>query len=361
MAAEAGMTNDRPMRRLAADPLVTIAIPNYNGGRYVDQALDSALAQTFGNIEVVVVDNASTDGSRQLIAARQATDDRIVVRNHTDHVSAIKNWNRCLDYARGRYIVFLHADDRLKPEFVARSLEVFSQRPDLGYVYCEKEIIDHDGQVVLTPQFYDRSGIIPGLAEARINLLGWHTVAPQMLIRTECMRKIGGYDYTDVLAVLLLNLGWDVGYVVAPLVQYRRHAQADTHQFVKDKTMIMTVYLTKMLVLNYHLPAGAESLRELKPQVMQRSAHACLATYAMDVLGHNEIRLCREYLCLARSFWLDIDQSPLYQFLEAACGKDGWTPETLHDAWRQVPAMRELARPPYPLPEGAVAFRSGED
>ncbi len=337
-------------------PLVTIAIPNYNTATYIGEAIESALSQTFQDIEILVIDNASTDNSRDIIAQWKSRDDRIIALDFDKHVSSLENWNRCLEHARGRYIVFLHADDRLKPPFIASALEVFAHRPDLGYVLAEKEFIDGQGNVTAKSQFYSDSAIIPGLSEARVNFVGWHTVAVQMLIRTECMKAIGGYSYTDVMAVLQLNMRWDVGYLHTPLVQYRQHEQSDTSQFIKDKTMLMTIYLTKMLVLNYHLPREGAYLKDLKPRVMEWAAMTCLKLYGMEVLGRNEKRLCEEYLALARGFWLEIDQTPICRFLEKALSAPSWTPQSLREAWMANQPPSAAPGPPYPLPEGSVLF-----
>ncbi|MGE4543776.1 MAG: glycosyltransferase family 2 protein [Pedobacter sp.] len=344
------------MNKHSHSPVVTIAIPNYNTATYIGEAIESALSQTYRDIEILVIDNASTDNSRCIIDAWKIRDDRIIALNFDKHVSSLENWNRCLEHARGQYIVFLHADDRLKPAFLETALEVFAHRPDLGYVLAEKEYIDGQGNVSGKSQFYADSAIIPGLSEARVNFVGWHTVAVQMLIRTECMKAIGGYSYTDVMAVLQLNMRWDVGYLHTPLVQYRQHEQSDTSQFIKDKTMLMTIYLTKMLVLNYHLPQEGFHLKDLKPQVMQWAAQTCLKLYAMDVLGRNEKRLCEEYLALARGFWLEVDQTPMYKFLERAIPAPSWTPQTLRETWMANQPETPASGPPYPLPEGSVPF-----
>ena len=339
-------------------PLVTIAIPNHNTDAYIGEAIESAISQTFKDTEILIIDNASTDNSREIIKDWSARDERIITLDFDSYVNATHNWNRCLEHAQGRYIVFLHADDRLKPKFLEATLEMFSCRPDLGYVLAEKELIDKQGTATSQDQFYEASAFIPGLSEARINFIGWHTAPVQMLIRTECMRKIGGYEYNDVWPVLLLNLNWDVGYLHTPLVQYRMHNQSCTAQFIKDKTMFLTIYLIKMVIINYHLPPEAAHLIEIKQQIMERAAYTCLAVYSIDVLGRNEKRLCEEYLALARSFWLDIDQTPLYQFLEEALTKI-WTTRSLKDAWNTAKQTSESAGPPYPLPEGSVTFQAG--
>jgi glycosyltransferase involved in cell wall biosynthesis len=335
-------------------PLVTITIPNHNTGAYISEAIESALSQTFQDFEVLIVDNASTDNSREIIKYWAHRDSRIVVQYYDNLVIHADNWNRCLKHARGKYIVFLHADDRLKPKFVETALEVYALRADLGYVMAAEEIIDGDGNVIVPQPFYEASGIIPGLSEARINFIGWHTSPVQMLIRTECMRSIGGYRYSDVMTLLLLNLKWDMGYLHTPLVQCRRHEQAATTQCVNDKMLLMTIYTEKIIVLSYLLPPEGAYLIELKEKVMEKTANSCLTVYAMNMLASNRKRLCREYMSLARGFWLDIDQTPIYRFLEEALKTDDWTMQKLKAAWEKARPDSASAGPPYPLPEGAV-------
>ncbi|MCP4292698.1 MAG: glycosyltransferase [bacterium] len=341
-------------------PLVTIAIPNFNQGHYLDESLASALSQTYRNIEIVVVDNASTDNSRQVIEHWAGKDSRVRPYFPTQHTSIpIDNWNRCLEKAQGTYINFLHADDRLTPTYIEKCLEVYQHRPDLGYVYSEKQYIDGQGNEGEPQMIYRESGIIPGLSEARVNLLGWHTVPVQTLMRTECLRAIGGYNFTDSLALLLLNLKWDVGYLKEPLVQYRKHPFSASTRMIQDKSLVLSIHLTKTFVLNACLPDNAKHLMDLHPQIMQRLAYICLHTYGIDVLAWGDHDLCRQYMHLAASFWLEITDSPLYQFLAEALGKDDWTSESLRSAWAEIAPQSNGPGAPYPLPAGSLSLESG--
>lgn len=349
------------MKDSSLEPLVTIAIPNHNTGAYISEAIESALSQTFQNIEILIVDNASTDNSREIIKHWAQKSTRIVVHYYDTLVIHVDNWNRCLNHARGKYIVFLHADDRLKPEFLESALEVYTHQADLGYVMAAEEIIDGVGNVVIPKPFYEASGIIPGLSEARINFIGWHTSPVQMLIRTECMKAIGGYRYSDVLTLLLLNMRWDIGYLHTPLVQCRRHEQTATTQCVNDKLLVMGMYFEKMAVLNFFLPPEGAHLKELKEKVVEKSAYSCLTVYAMNMLGCNNKRLCQEYMALSRGFWLDIDQTPIYRFLEDALKKEEWTAQELREEWEKVRPASTSSGPPYPLPEGAVTILRDRD
>lgn len=335
-------------------PLVTIAIPNFNTGAYICEAIESAISQTFQDVEILIVDNASTDNSRDIISHWAQRFTHVTVQYYDIYVSHAQNWNRCLKHARGKYIVFLHADDRLKPGFVEAALGVYKIQSDLGYVLVENEIIDDAGKITGQNQFYETSAIIPGLSEARVNFIGWHTTPTQMLTRTECMRAIGGYHFSDVMAPILLNLRWDVGYLHTPLVQIRQHDQSATTLCIDDKTMIMGMYIPRMMALKYYLPPEAAHLYEFKEKVMKKTASDCLTLYCMNTLGRNEKRKCQEYMAMARAFWLDIDQTPIYLFLEEALKENEWTAQKLKEAWDKARPVTASAGPPYPLPEGAV-------
>jgi hypothetical protein len=97
-------------------------VPAYNHGRFVGAAVESALAQTMADLEVVVSDNCSTDETAQVVTALARKDARVRYELSPRHVSMGENFNRCLALARGEYIKFLCADDLLEPQCVTRLL-----------------------------------------------------------------------------------------------------------------------------------------------------------------------------------------------------------------------------------------------
>ncbi len=101
-----------------AEPLVSICIPTYNYRRYLSDALDSALAQTFADIEIVVVDNCSDDGTPELVSEYCRRDGRVVFHRNAGNIGMTGNFNRAMDLARGKYIKFLCADDVLAVDCV---------------------------------------------------------------------------------------------------------------------------------------------------------------------------------------------------------------------------------------------------
>ena len=142
-----------------AGPLVSVCIPVKSMARTICQTVESAIAQPYDNIEVLVVDNCSEDETLELVSAFR--DPRIkVVRNETD-VGVYGNHNRCVELARGEFLKFLHGDDLLKADCVERMLEPFrgTGGEQIGLVACGAVELDQAGvEFRWMPVHLERSG-----------------------------------------------------------------------------------------------------------------------------------------------------------------------------------------------------------
>ena len=113
-------------------PIVSVIIPTYNYGRFLEEAIRSVLGQNFHDLECIIVDDGSTDETDQVLAS--FSDQRIVVvRTPRLGVSAARN--RGLDESRGSLLAFLDADDRWRPHKLERQVAIFSEEPDVGMVF----------------------------------------------------------------------------------------------------------------------------------------------------------------------------------------------------------------------------------
>lgn len=328
-------------------PLVTIAIPNHNQGHFLAEAVKSVLAQTMDDYEILIINNAALRESRVETEELAAIHSKVFAHSFDELLWPIENWNRCLGLAKGQYFIILPPELLLKPDFLQTCLSIFKVQPELGYVWVEKEGPE--------PSFQN-SGIIPGLEAARENFLKWNTDPAQVLMRTQCLRDVGGYYYSDVYPVLLMNMKWDVGYCNKVLVESRVNKRFITEEFIQNKTLVMHLFLSKIMVMDYYLPPKARALKDLKPQVKQQFAMDCLEKYCLEVLAENNLQLCREYLALARNFWLEVDSTPAYAFVEHACRQEDWTWETIHAAWKTFPGLEPSEQNTRPLPEGTIVL-----
>jgi glycosyltransferase involved in cell wall biosynthesis len=138
-------------------PSVSICIPTYNYRRYLANALDSALAQDFGDMEILVVDNCSDDGTPELVEDYCRRDSRIVFHRNPRNLGMTANFNRALDLAQGKYVKFLCADDILERNCVGIMVDVLESNRDVTLVGCRRAIFEDDKRTVRVLGYADKS------------------------------------------------------------------------------------------------------------------------------------------------------------------------------------------------------------
>lgn len=127
-------------------PLVCICIPTYNSERTIRETLLSITGQTYRNLIVHVVDNASTDGTVAVVEG--VRDDRVTIHKHGVNVGAEGNFNRCIKLARGKYTAIYHADDIYEPHMVEKQVSFLESYPVAGGVFTDASLIDETGKVI---------------------------------------------------------------------------------------------------------------------------------------------------------------------------------------------------------------------
>ena len=201
---------------------VSVIIPTHNYARFLGEAIDSALAQTLPPLEVIVVDDGSTDATPAVLAAYG---DRIrMIRQKNSGVAVARNAG--IAAARGEYLAFLDSDDAWYPRKLELQMPRFDADPSLGLVHCGAETIDADGRTLGSSV----DGMEGRVAEAMLRL-DREVIYPQgssIVVPKRIAEEIGGFD-----ARLPPSEDWDfcyriaarypVGYVPEVLVRYRQH------------------------------------------------------------------------------------------------------------------------------------------
>ena len=117
---------------------VSIIMPCYNQGKYVREAIESVLHQTYKNIEIVCVNDASLDNSNDIIQniLSELNPDNFIYINHKENKGVITTRNEAIEIATGEYILPLDADDTIEPTYVEKAVNILDENPDVGIVYC---------------------------------------------------------------------------------------------------------------------------------------------------------------------------------------------------------------------------------
>jgi glycosyltransferase involved in cell wall biosynthesis len=130
-------------------PVVSIGLPVYNGAVFLEEAIESILAQDFGEFELIIADNASTDATPDICTRYAAQDSRIHYTRHRENMGAAFNYNHVFSSASARYFKWAAHDDLLRPQFLSRCVETFeSFDTPPAIVYPRSEFIDIAGQVL---------------------------------------------------------------------------------------------------------------------------------------------------------------------------------------------------------------------
>jgi glycosyltransferase involved in cell wall biosynthesis len=139
-------TKARKSAAHTGEPKVSICIPAFQAERHLRATIDSALAQTYANLEIVVVDNNSSDGTAEILGT--VNDHRVrVIRNDTT-VPMMDNFNLAIWQSSGEFVKLVCADDLMEPECVAAQAAVLQRFPDVSLVSARTDFIDDDGKLI---------------------------------------------------------------------------------------------------------------------------------------------------------------------------------------------------------------------
>jgi GT2 family glycosyltransferase len=208
-----------------ANPVVTVGLPVYNGAQFLEAALDSLLAQSFRDFEIVISDNGSDDRSPQICERYAAQDSRIRYVRHDANRGAAWNHNFVIAEARGRFFRWHHADDVCGPQHLQHCVAVLEADPGVVLAYPRTLLIDSGSQV--TGPYEDRLHLAEAAPHVRLHqlLANVYLCNPVLgLIRTDALRQtalLGYYLRSDhvLLAELAMSGRWAE---VSEALLYRR-------------------------------------------------------------------------------------------------------------------------------------------
>jgi glycosyltransferase involved in cell wall biosynthesis len=138
--------------------LVSIVIPVYNREKLVRRAIGSAINQTYENIEVIVVDNNSTDRTYEVLTGYADKYPNVKVYQNEENLGPVRNWKKCLGYSSGEFVKILFSDDWIEETFVEKCMEILSAHDDVGFVFTATLIHLGDEEKV-SYKFSNKSGL----------------------------------------------------------------------------------------------------------------------------------------------------------------------------------------------------------
>jgi glycosyltransferase involved in cell wall biosynthesis len=267
-------------------PRVSVIIPTYNSAQYLPQAIESVLAQTYTDYEIIVINDGSTDNTRQVVAPYEEQIRYVYQENQG--VSAARN--RGLYLARGELIAFLDADDIFLPYKLKEQVAVFDAQPQVGIVNTGFRVIQEDGKTITDVKWWEE---IPDLDQKTWVL--YKPVLPSaMMFRCDWFERVGGFDsrFTvgeDIdVTFRMICQGCLAAWLPKVTVCYRQHNQSAT----KRNPPKLAKSTEEMLKNFFAQPDLPQSIRLLEKE----SLHGSLAWLAALLYHTGFTKEMTEYL-----------------------------------------------------------------
>lgn len=215
--------------RQSSSPLVSIIVPVFNGERYLRESLDSIVNQTYKNVEILVMDDASTDSTPEIIASYG---ERVKSYRQPQNKRQYQNVNEALDMVTGKYVAVYHADDVYEPTIVERGVEFFESHPQVGAIFCHDIFINAEGKeygrLTIPEELRSKVSLEHPLV---LNSLLTHKnrffPAPSSMVRASVYSDVGGYRAaefdiaSDLEMWLRISRKYEIGILPEYLFRYR--------------------------------------------------------------------------------------------------------------------------------------------
>jgi glycosyltransferase involved in cell wall biosynthesis len=208
------------------DPLVSILIPTYNREKFIEETLLCAINQTYENIEIIVVDNRSTDQTANIVKSYTIKNPKLKLYINENNIGPINNWKKCLELSNGDFIKFLFSDDKMTMDSVEKLLFPMLEDQQIGFSFSSVQMIDENGKFIEDAYIQKKTGNYPSDVFLYGNLSGALSlpVSPGCaLFRRENVVKAMGRDWDNINIKCFNNgFGPDLFIFLIACVEYGR-------------------------------------------------------------------------------------------------------------------------------------------
>jgi len=230
------------MTKMAA-PKISICIPVYNGEQFLLQAVESALRQSYPDFEVIIIDDASTDGAARLAAEVVTGNGKAHLFRNDRNIGLVGNFNACLRQAKGEYIKFLCADDFLMPTCLEKMAKVLDDHPSVSLVAAGCLIVNEAGETISVRHYARTEARVGGVEAINRCLFGTNYIGEPSAVMFRREAALRGFreEFPHLVDIEmwfhLLEQG-ELASLAEPLCAIRRHAGQMTKENIKSGALI---------------------------------------------------------------------------------------------------------------------------
>jgi glycosyltransferase involved in cell wall biosynthesis len=233
---------------MKTQPKISVLIPTHNYGHFLDETIQSVLEQSFKDFELIVVDNHSTDNTREVVS-KYLTDPRVSYHLNKANLGLVGNWNKCLSLPNAEYIKFICADDKIHPHMLDKYYKVMELNPQVSLVTCNKQLFDGQPWRVELPLKHLQNG--KKVIFDTLNSSSWIGEPTSVMFRKSNL-TLGEFrsDFSFYIDWEMWNRHLTVGdcYIVPETLAYVRAHAAQHTQSVRQHACFEEYYLAKLLM-----------------------------------------------------------------------------------------------------------------
>lgn len=210
---------------------VSVAIPTRNRSKLLKRAIDFVLRQTYKNFELIVLDNASTDDTKEVVSSFR--DKRIVYKRNSRNLGIISNWNEAIKCSKGEYLNIFHDDDVMYPTFLEESIKALDNNPSVGFTFSLIKRVDKTRKFlnIWWEDYNGMIGLIKGLDYILLTIEKERCIslAPDMVFRKTIFEEIGlfrqvyAFNTFDFNMWFRIAFSFDVYLIKKILFEYTIH------------------------------------------------------------------------------------------------------------------------------------------
>lgn len=343
-------------------PLVSIIIPNYNHAMYLGNSIESALNQTYPNIEIVINDNNSSDDS--ISTAMKYIKYGVKICKNPQNIYNF-NYDVLFDYVKGEYFVLLCADDIIRPDFVERAVKIMEAFPNIGFVHGERDYIDEKGNITELDPFFNCSFRVEGDEMLPIFMLTDIGQSAQAVIRTKTFLEVGKHETeSDHLNIdreqwFRLAMISDYAYIQEKMAYIRMpEGTSETSRIVETFYHPIALYHTVKSFEQWGKIKNNPKILERVDKALKRFANECMG-FTKVFLAQGKFDLAKKYLLFMRLVDKDIIENDEYiQCIDACKRRKIEKPEI--EEFKQSPNYVFRKRN-YEAPEHYVRMEDSKD
>jgi GT2 family glycosyltransferase len=278
--------------------LISFVIPAFNQDAFLSRAIDSALAQSHTPVEVIVVDDGSTDGTATVLADYKERPNVTIIRQANAGLPAARN--RGLASSRGEFVCFLDADDYLAPAFAARLRAPLVEDPRVGFAYSDVQRVDRLGEIADAFSVAESRRTLNGDILESL-LIGGYFTPNSVLVRRAVLDALGGFD---------LELGGHADYEMWLRIIVSGHRAA----FVGERLAFYRMHAGSM-------SQDTEHMRETRTLALDKTARRAPARLAAALSAVQEMAVDLH----AANAWLNGQWNQALRKLEAPAADQSWS------------------------------------